>query len=415
MTGGMKSLQIKQAGKFSVLLMAIALPCLAIFQQAGAVPPDGGYPGGNTAEGQDALLGLTSGAFNTAVGFLSLRNNTVGQFNTAIGAGALQANAPSDSGANENTAIGAGALFSNAAGSFNTASGTLALFSNVWGNFNTAIGAGALQSNTTNDNTAIGEAALCSNTIGQLNTAVGESALQNNISGGANTAIGLAALASNTTGSGNTAVGFSAGTALLNGDNNTYIGVGVGVAFSESNTIRIGDTQGISACYIGGINGQPVSGTAVFVGSGGQLGTQPSSKRFKKDIQSMSKASEALYSLKPVTFRYKSKIDPAGRSQFGLVAEEVEKVNPDLVICDKEGKPYSVRYDQVNAMLLNEFLKEHRKVEQQRKDFEAAIARQQKQIEALTAAAKEQAAQIQKVSAQLEVSKSAAQTALNNQ
>ena len=136
----------------------------------------------------------------------------------------------------------------------------------------------------------------------------------------------------------------------------------------------------------------------------------------------MKQASDTLFALKPVTFRYKEEIDPAGTSQFGLVAEDVEKVNPDLIVRDKEGKPYSVRYDQVNAMLLNEFLKEHKTVQeqgatitQQRKDFEAALAQQQEQIEALTATLKEQAAQIQKVSAQIEMSKFAPQIVVNNQ
>jgi septal ring factor EnvC (AmiA/AmiB activator) len=159
----------------------------------------------------------------------------------------------------------------------------------------------------------------------------------------------------------------------------------------------------------------PQSGTTapVVVSDAGQLGTVASSERFKKDIATMEKASEAILSLRPVTFHYKS--DSKGTPQFGLVAEEVAKVNPGLVLPDKEGKPYTVRYDAVNAMLLNEFLKEHQTVQQQgatitqlkstaaqqQNDFQAAIAQQQKQIEVLTAQLKEQAAQIQKVSAQL--------------
>jgi len=172
----------------------------------------------------------------------------------------------------------------------------------------------------------------------------------------------------------------------------------------ESNTIRIGDESVQTATYIAGISGRTASGgAAVFVNSNGKLGTSTSSARFKEEIKPMGEASEAILALKPVTFRYKPEIDPKGIPQFGLVAEEVEKVNPDLVARDKEGKPYSVRYDQVNAMLLNEFLKEHRKNEEQ----QATIARQQKQIEAL-------AAGLQKVSAQLEVIRPAPQTALNN-
>jgi hypothetical protein len=146
----------------------------------------------------------------------------------------------------------------------------------------------------------------------------------------------------------------------------------------------------------------------VYVNSSGQLGTLPSSARFKHDIQSMDKASEVILALKPVTFHYKAEIDPREIPQFGLVAEDVEKVDPDLVTRDEQGKVYTVRYEAVNAMLLNEFIKEHRKVEQQRKDFEAALAQQQKQIEALTAG-------LQKVSAQLELNKTAPQTVLNSQ
>jgi len=198
------------------------------------------------------------------------------------------------------------------------------------------------------------------------------------------------------------------------GSNNIYIGAGVVGPLQESNTIHIGDNlptdPGSSACFIGGINGQTTtSGTAVFINSSGKLGTITSSARFKKDINPMDRASEALFSLKPVTFRYKKEIDPASIPQFGLVAEEVEKVNPDLVVRDKEGNPYSVRYEAVNAMLLNEFLKEHRK----NKEQQATIAQLKSGMETLTATVKEQAAQIQKVSAQLEASKPAPQVVNN--
>jgi trimeric autotransporter adhesin len=179
----------------------------------------------------------------------------------------------------------------------------------------------------------------------------------------------------------------------------------------ESNTIRIGNTD-ITDTFISGISGTTVaSGAAVLVDSNGHLGTLTSSKRFKEEIRPMNKTSEAIFSLEPVTFRYKKEIDPAGTSQFGLVAEDVEKINPDLVVRDKKGKTYSVRYEAVNAMLLNEFLKEHRKNEEQ----QATIAQLKSGMEALTATVKEQAAQIQKVSAQLEASKPAPQTVLNDQ
>ncbi len=178
----------------------------------------------------------------------------------------------------------------------------------------------------------------------------------------------------------------------------------------ESNTIRIGDTN-ITDTFIGGISGTTVaSGAAVLVDSSGHLGTVTSSKRFKEEIRPMNRTSEAIFSLKPVTFRYRKEIDRAGTSQFGLIAEEVAKVNPTLVLPDKEGKPYTVHYDAVNAMLLNEFLKEHRKVQ----ELATNDAEQQREIKALVTTVKEQAAQIQKVSAQLELNRLAPQTVLNN-
>jgi len=197
------------------------------------------------------------------------------------------------------------------------------------------------------------------------------------------------------TGSDNIAVGNQAGAFLTTGNNNIDIG-NLGLA-AESDTIRIGDSSVHTATFIAGISGHTaLGGVAVFVNAAGRLGTMTSSVRFKDKIRPMDKASEVILALKPVTFHYKRELDPDGIPQFGLVAEDVEKVNPDLVVRDKEGKPYSVRYEQVNAMLLNEFLKEHRKVEQM-----------QKQIDVLTAG-------LQKVSAQLELNKSAPQTVLNN-
>jgi hypothetical protein len=269
----------------------------------------------------------------------------------------------------------------------NTAEGTQALFSNTTGNANTAIGVGALYKNTTGTgNTATGMAALGSNTTGFANTAIGAKAL-------------LTA-----TGNYNVALGDSAGEFLSTGDNNIDIGYNVFGVKGESNTIRIGNTD-IIATYIRGISGQTVvGGAAVFVDSSGKLGTMTASTRFSDQIEPMDKASEAILTLKPVTFRYKQEIDPKRIQQFGLIAEEVEKVNPDLVGRDEKGKVYSVRYDAVNAMLLNEFLKEHGKVEK----LETSVARQQKQIETLTAG-------LQKVSAQLEASKPASQVVNNNQ
>jgi hypothetical protein len=495
----MKNLKLASTSRsplrVSLFFSSLVLAWLAVTSQngLGVTPaPDGGYPGGNTAEGQNALLSLTAGGYNTALGYLSLQSNLSGSFNTATGAGALFLNT-----ATQNTATGAGALFSNASGAENSANGAFALFSNAsgrdntatgasalysningiqntatghlalfsntasyntadgydallnnttgspnsafgWGaltanvtgnyntaigyaalylnnggNLNTALGDGALYSNNANDNTATGTDALYSNTTGNDNTAVGFQALRSNVAGtynvavGAgslfnnnaadNTAIGNGALFNNITGPSNTAIGFHA---LFSntGYQNTAVGEGAGNAVTTAhNVICIGYNVGAAnvndSCFIGNIfNATASGGTTVFVNSNGQLGTSPSSRRFKKDIEPMTDSSEAILALKPVTFHYQN--DKSGTSQFGLIAEEVDKVNPDLVVRDKDGKPYSVRYDQVNAMLLNEFLKEHAKVAQLKRDFESRLAQQQKQIEALTAG-------FQKVSAQI--------------
>jgi trimeric autotransporter adhesin len=348
----------------SVSLVAFGLACFGLLPDAQAVSPapDGGYPGGNTAEGQDALLSLTTGGFNTAVGFLSLKSDTTNSFNTAIGAGALLANT-----ADKNTATGAGALLSNTTGLFNTANGAFALLINTTGNANAANGKGALLNNTT---------------------------------GSSNTAIGVSALNDNTTGNNNTALGVNAGSNATTGFGNVYVGASMSGVAGESNST-----------YIRNVNTTTVSGggsdTVTVDLTTGLLGHLSSSLRYKEDIKPMNSASEALYRLKPVTYHYKKEIDRTQSPAFGLIAEEVAQVNPDLVAHNSKCQPESVHYEMVNAMLLNEFLKEHRKVEQLTKDFESKLAEQQKQIEALTAG-------LQKVSAQLEVSKPAPQTVLNN-
>jgi len=355
------------------ILIPLLLMCFALSPRVRAVTPapDGGYPGNNTAEGTNALFNLTTGHNNTANGTAALSSNTIGV---------------------QNTATGALALFSNSTASGNTADGFEALVHNTTGFLNTGTGWHALFANTTGfHNTADGFAALLGNTTGNHNTANGDTALQGNTTGNFNTADGAHSLTLNTTGSGNTVLGFNAGNSITTADNVICIGESVAGA-NVSNS-----------CFIGNIFGATsAGGVAVFINSSGQLGTATSSRRFKEGIKSMDQTSELLFALKPVTFRYKKEIDPAGTSQFGLVAEDVEKVNPNLVVRDKEGKPYSVRYDQVNAMLLNEFLKAHRKMEEQG----AIIARQQKQIEVLTAG-------LQKVSAQLEVIKAAQQPVSN--
>ncbi len=396
----------------------------------------------NTATGSVALYSNTYGYENTAVGNLALVINTTGSENTAVGASALQNNVVDNS-----TAVGAYALYTNTTGEDNTAVGFQALYSNDTGSFNSANGFQTLHSNTTGGwNTATGDFALVSNTTGDFNTASGQGALGQNGTGGANTANGQGALGSNTEGSWNTATGtdtmvfnttgwlntatganalHNSTTGTLNialgwaagdrttGNNNIAIG-NIG-ATGESDTIRIGapatviDEFGVPhpahrATYIGGIMGKTTPrGVPVFINVNGQLGTSTSSARFKDDIKPMDKTSEAILALKPVTFRYKKEIDPDATSQFGLVAEDVEKVNPDLVVRDADGKVYSVRYEAVNAMLLNEFLKEHRTVQAQ-----------QNEIDALKAELKEQRAFIQKVNDKVELNRPAPQTVATN-
>jgi uncharacterized coiled-coil protein SlyX len=364
------------------LILIPLLIAFALLQSVHAVvpAPDGGYPNFNTAEGTNALQHLTTGAGNTAAGWYSLFTTSTGDLNTAVGAGTL---------------------VSNSTGSHNTANGALALLLNTTGDFNTAIGDSTLFNNTEGfGNTATGVTALRNNTTGIFNTAIGNSALAANVNGGSNTALGTGALESNTSGSGNTALGQGAGGGVTTAGGVTCIGAGIGGG-NVDNTTWIGNVFGVTT--------QSGTTAPVIVSNDGQLGTVVSSERFKKDIAAMNNASNAILSLRPVTFHYKT--DTKGTGQFGLIAEEVAKVNPELVLLDKEGKPYTVRYDAVNAMLLNEFLKERRAfVDEQRKvqeqgatiellksagaKQEATIAKQQKQIEAL-------AAGLQKVNAQL--------------
>src|SRR5438876_2799890 len=446
----------------TLLVIPLVLACFALLPRAQAATPellpapapDGFYNGFNTAEGFNALFSLTSGTVNTALGFKALRADTSGGSNTAVGAQALLHN----NLGGYNTAVGENALVFNTGGSFNMALGQGALANNLIGNNNTAMGFQALNHNTVDDNTAVGHSALFFNTTGPDNTAVGFQALLSNTTAAGNAAYGSFALGSNTTGHRNTATGGSSlpantigfrntGTrfaSLLNnstgnlntatgwssltnnsngsfnialgykagqnltGDNNIDVG-NLGGA-GEANTIRIGnqvagtDDVGFphpahTATYIAGIaNTTITTNTAPVVvdTTTGQLGhaMATSSQRFKDDIKPMAKASEAVLSLKPVTFHYKQEFDPTRSPQFGLVAEEVEKINPDLVTRGHDGQAYGVRYEAGNAMLLNEFLKEHRKVE----DLKSTVAKQEKQIEALTTG-------LQKVSAQVEMNK----------
>ena len=347
----------------------------------------------NTAIGDEALFYTTTGSNNTAVGQLALNNNTTGGDNTAVGVDALYANTTGGA----NTASGFAALFSNTTGFQNTADGYSALYSNTTGANNTAVGFRAVYSNSTGINdTGDGLQALFYNTTGSQNTASGEEALFSNSTGNNNVADGASALLNSTTGSGNIAVGYSAGINLTTGSNNIDIG-NSGVA-GESGKIRLGTSGAQTAAFVAGVRGVVVTGgQAVVVNTSGQLGVKGSSARFKEAIQPMGDQSDAILSLRPVSFRYKKALDPKAQPQFGLIAEEVAKIDRDLIVTDENGKPFSVRYEEVNAMLLNEFLKEHRKVEQQK----TRTIEQQVEIEALQAALKEQAAQIQKVSEQV--------------
>jgi trimeric autotransporter adhesin len=428
---------------FPLICLAAAVPTPRAF---GVVPaPDGCYPNYTTAEGCNALSLLTTGLGNTGVGWYSLFSNTDASYNTAVGAGTLVLNDGDSNTAlgaaalllntsgTENTAIGTDAMVYNDTGIQNTVIGAFALFSNTEGSFNTGVGEAALFSNTTGDqNTAIGYSALRSNIDGTLNTATGfhalitnengsfntangYNALRLNIGGSDNTAIGTQALFHNTTGGENTALGESAGFSQTTGSGNVYIGTGVPGVDGESN-----------ACYIASIFGQTSSvGIPVLVNANHKLGTTTSSKRFKEDIKPMNTASETLFALKPVSFRYKKDIDPTGIPQLGLVAEDVEEVNPNLVVRDKEGQPYSVRYDAVNAMLLNEFLKEHKKVKEQGRTLEnqadkiqeqeATIIQLKNEMATVVAHLKEHDAKIQTVNDRIEFTKPVRQVVANNE
>jgi hypothetical protein len=355
----------------------------------------------NTATGRETLSANTTGSNNTATGSTALSRNTTGHDNTANGYQALSGYPLSNTHTgNYNTADGSNALFNNTTGSDNTATGFDALYSNSNGEYNTATGFEALYNNMTGTrNTADGVNALIANQTGSYNTAIGTNALNKNTAS-YNTAIGEQALIVNTSGSNNVGLGYNAGSNLTTGSGNVCIGAGIFGVAGESNTTRMAN-----------VYASVVSGRAVYVNSANKIGTLSSSRRYKEEIKPMDKASETLFALNPVTFRYKKEIDSARALSFGLIAEEVAKVNPDLVTSDEEGKPQTVRYEAINAMLLNEFLKEHKVVEEQG----ATVAELKKQIATLIATVKEQASQIRKVSAKIEVTKPEPQTVADNQ
>ena len=369
-----------------LILIALLLACLSLSPTARAVvpAPDGGYSGQNTAEGQSALLHLAGGTYNTALGWASLGFNVTGNFNTGVGAATLLNNT-----ADQNTATGAGALLSNTTGFINTANGAFALFSNITGNANTADGVVALYNNTT----------------GGHNTAIGWQALHDNTTGSNNTATGVNALIFNFTGDDNTANGYQAGFNIT-GSGNVCIGADVFGVLGVNNTTWIRNVNTVSQNFSAGVNDY----VTVRL-SDGRLGHTAvvSSQRYKQDIKPLAATSQALYALKPVSFRLKKEFDPMQALGFGLIAEEVEKVDPALVYRNDKGQVESVRYEMVNAMLLNEFLKEHREVA----ELKSTVAEQRKGMETMDAQLKEQAAQIQKVSAQLEASKPAPQVVNN--
>src|SRR6266542_846931 len=409
-----------------------ALVCFGLCQQvqsATDTPDPGAKPLSNTADGTNALLSLTSGLYNSAFGFDSLLSASNTSFNTGVGAGTLILNNgdPTAGEGVQNTAVGAGALLSNTTGGSNTAVGAFALFSNVDGGGHTAVGIGALEHNNASgflaSNTAVGVSALVTSTSGGANVAVGEGALLSSDTGSANTAIGaLAGVSYSADESSNICIG--AGTTGSAGDDNTIRigdnlpsgGIGVLDGGPAANFIVIGNglntTTGASTCNIGGIFNQtpPAGSHTVMVGPNNQLADATlSSRRFKKDIAPIDKISEGILALRPVTFHWKT--DNTNEPEFGLVAEEVAEVNLDWITRNPQGEISGVRYETIPILLLNEFLKEHRKVQ----NLEVTVAQQQKGMEVLTAQLKEQAAQIQKVSAQLEVGKPATKVALGNQ
>jgi len=465
-TPTIRNLRTPEIATRGFLLIPMLLACFALLPRAQAVvpAPDGGYPGNNTAEGTNALFNLTiginntavganalfhdtTGGYNVAIGSRALENNSIGNFNMAIGTQALFSNTASANMAvgfrvlyfnttgNNLTGIGTGALYKNTNGNDNTAIGSGALNSNTTGARNTAVGRQALLSNTNSDTTAVGYQALFNNT-GERNCAFGSQALfHNTTAGNASNAFGYQALFNSTgtssfnnafgwealhnvnTGSNNTAIGDGAGGAINAGNGNTCLGATAGTSITTANgVVAIGLTGANvdNTTYIRNVGTDTVNGAGTdFVTvnlATGRVGHVASSRRYKENIKPMDNASEALYRLKPVTYHYKKEIDPTQGLEYGLIAEDVDNVDPNLAIRDGKGQIESVRYTAVNAMLLNEFLKEHRKVE----ELEATVAQQQKGMEVLAASLKEQAAQIQKVSAQLEVKKPAPKVVRNN-
>ena len=344
----------------------------------------------NTGAGELALNSTVDGSFNTAIGTSSMRFNTSGNYNTAIGSGSLSYNTDSWG----NTAVGYAALYSstgshntatgftsmefNGTGYYNSAYGEETLLMNNSGNYNTAVGSAALKSNVSGSgNTAVGGSALQANT-GAENTGCGASSLFSNTSGDSNSAFGRRALYHNTTGSNNIGLGAFAGSNVTTGSNNIEIGSAGGAG--DQNTIRLGTQGSHTAAYVAGVFGTPVTGSPVYITSTGQLGVLASSERYKIRIAPMGNSTDRLQQLKPVTFQLKQ--DPGGAVQYGLIAEEVARVYPELVIRDAAGRIEGVRYDELAPMLLNDLQQQRKQVAEMR----AAMADLKQQYAAMQAA-----------------------------
>jgi uncharacterized coiled-coil protein SlyX len=448
----MKSLiskrQTNQSCPKLLSLTILALVCIGASYPASAVqpPPDGGYPNNNTAEGDGALANDAPGFDNTGIGFNALMSVvSPGGGNVGVGSHALSATTTGSA----NVAIGFQSLIANTTGGFNIALGVNAMVANITGSYNVAIGEEALQAHTAGgDNVAVGSGAMALGTSGSYNTAIGSTAMAfangndniavgdgalNAANGDENIGIGQQACL-NCAGDNNIAIGQFAGQSVTSGASNVLLGQNAGLNITtgsnnieiatagtkkDSGVIRIGDAAAQKKTFIAGISGVTVSGAAVMVNSKGQLGIATSSARYKEAIKPMKEASEAILSLKPVTYRYKKELDPQRIPQFGLVAEEVAKVDPDLVLKDDQGHPYTVRHEAVNAMLLNEFLKEHKTVEKQSATIvkmesaaagqeekiarlQASLSEQQREIANLVTTMKQQAAELRQVSEQVQ-------------
>lgn len=324
-----------------------------------------------SAVGQSALSFNTTGSNNTAIGQSALKANTIGSNNSTLGQGALSQNLTGDN----NSALGQSALSSTTTGTNNSALGQAALSQSTIGSNNTAVGQAALLQNTGGNNSALGQAALLQNATGDFNSALGQGALFSNVTGSNNSALGHNALFANTTGSSNTALGEGAGQNLTTGNNNIAI-ANNGVA-AEENTIRIG-TQGVQTrAFLAGVSGATTEGVAapVLVDGNGQLGTTSSSRRFKRDIQPIGSRAGRLMALRPVSFRYRQPTASGVRPlQYGLIAEQVAKVYPNLVVYGRDGKPSAIAYQELPALLLAQA--QHQQAQIERQHGEIRVLRQ---------------------------------------